>query len=158
MSRRNLSGMLLFWIFILAGPGLEEINAQPQKIKLAYVSPSGALSVPWVAKEAGLFEKNGVEAEFIFIRGASIMIQTLLACDIDLAHVAGALAVDANLSGADVVTDRNFLLRCGHAEPQNFRKTMCWPVVTTREPHEKRSGWHLITRFSHSPGRTLISV
>ncbi len=98
----------MIWILAVCLCGLGAFNpkaveAQPQKLKLAYVSPSGALATPWIAKEAGLFEKNGVAVELIFIRGASTMIQTLVAGDIDLAHVAANPAVEANLGGADVV-------------------------------------------------------
>ncbi|MBI4527771.1 MAG: ABC transporter substrate-binding protein [Deltaproteobacteria bacterium] len=137
--RRTLSGILLIWLLILAGSGLEELNAQTQKIKLAYVSPSGALSVPWVAKEAGLFEKYGVEAELIFIRGASTMIQTLVSGDIDIAHVAANPAVEASLGGADVVVLATALNR-----PVGFY-LMAQPGVKSVE--ELRGGRIGITRF-----------
>src|SRR3970040_495085 len=39
----------------------------------------------------------------MIIRGASRMVQTLVSGDIDIAHVAANPAVEANLSGADVV-------------------------------------------------------
>ena len=95
---------MLFVIFLIFGVlDVWDAGAQTQKLRLAYVSPSGALAVPWIAKEAGLFEKNGVEVELVFIRGASTMIQTLVSGDIDLAHVAANPAVEANLGGADVV-------------------------------------------------------
>jgi NitT/TauT family transport system substrate-binding protein len=94
---------LIFGFFILGILVAQEAGAQLQKLKLAYVSPSGALAVPWVAKEAGLFEKNGIDAELIFIRGASTMIQTLVSGDIDVAHVAANPAVEADLGGADLV-------------------------------------------------------
>lgn len=97
------SGMLFVSFFTFGVLDLWDAGAQTQKLHLAYVSPSGALAVPWIAKEAGLFEKNGVEVELIFIRGASTMIQTLVSGDIDLAHVAANPAVEANLGGADVV-------------------------------------------------------
>jgi NitT/TauT family transport system substrate-binding protein len=95
--------MLFVSFFIFGVLDVWDTGAQTQKVILAYVSPSGALAVPWIAKEAGLFEKNGVEVELIFIRGASTMIQTLVSGDIDLAHVAANPAVEANLGGADVV-------------------------------------------------------
>ena len=97
-SRMLFVSFLVFGILVV-----REARAQAQKVILAYVSPSGALAVPWIAKEAGLFEKNGVEVELIFIRGASTMIQTLVSGDIDLAHVAANPAVEANLGGSDVV-------------------------------------------------------
>jgi hypothetical protein len=95
--------MLFVSFFIFGVLDVWDAGAQTQKLRMAYVSPSGALAVPWIAKEAGLFEKNGVEVELVFIRGASTMIQTLVSGDIDLAHVAANPAVEANLGGADVV-------------------------------------------------------
>lgn len=95
--------IFLLGLFVLGLAVVQEAQAQLQKLKFAYVSPSGALAVPWLAKEAGLFERNGIEAELIFIRGASTMIQTLVSGDIDVAHVAANPAVEANLGGADVV-------------------------------------------------------
>jgi NitT/TauT family transport system substrate-binding protein len=100
---KTITLKFIFGFFILGILVAQEAGAQLQKLKLAYVSPSGALAVPWVAKEAGLFEKNGIDAELIFIRGASTMIQTLVSGDIDVAHVAANPAVEADLGGADLV-------------------------------------------------------
>ncbi len=115
-------------------------GAQAQKLKLAYVSPSGALATPWIAKEAGLFEKNGLDVELIFIRGASTMIQTLVSGDIDIAHVAANPAVEASLSGADVVVLATALNR-----PVGFYM-MGQPGV--RSVEELRGGRVGITRFA----------
>lgn len=130
----------LFLIFFIGGAvQAPKTEAQSQKLKLAYVSPSGALATPWMAKEAGLFEKNGVEVELIFIRGASTMIQTLVSGDIDLAHVAANPAVEANLGGADVVVLATALNR-----PVGFYM-MGQPAVKSVE--ELRNGRVGITRF-----------
>ncbi len=130
----------LFLIFFIGGAvQAPKSEAQSQKLKLAYVSPSGALATPWMAKEAGLFEKNGVEVELIFIRGASTMIQTLVSGDIDLAHVAANPAVEANLGGADVVVLATALNR-----PVGFYM-MGQPGVKSVE--ELRNGRVGITRF-----------
>ena len=134
-----LIGISFLVFIVLAGPILTECAAQPQKFKLAYVSPSGALAVPWIAKEAGLFEKNGVDVELIFIRGASTMIQTLVSGDIDLAHVAANPAVEANLGGADVV-----ILATALNRPVGFYM-MGQPGVKSVE--ELRGGRVGITRF-----------
>src|SRR3972149_2642933 len=125
--------------FIFGVLDVRDAGAQTQKLHLAYVSPSGALAVPWIAKEAGLFEKNGVEVELIFIRGASTMIQTLVSGDIDLAHVAANPAVEANLGGADVVVLATALNR-----PVGFYM-MGQPGVKSVE--ELRGGRVGITRF-----------
>jgi len=132
---------IVFILFLFVGGVVQvgQLGAQSQKLKLAYVSPSGALATPWIAKEAGLFEKNGVEVELIFIRGASTMIQTLVSGDIDLAHVAANPAVEANLGGADVVVLATALNR-----PVGFYM-MGQPGVKSVE--ELRNGRVGITRF-----------
>ena len=135
----RLTKMLIFSFFILGLVVMQEAGAQLSKLKLAYVSPSGALAVPWVAKEAGLFEKNGIEAELIFIRGASTMIQTLVSGDIDVAHVAANPAVEANLGGADVV-----ILATALNRPVGFYM-MGQPGVKSVE--ELRGGRVGITRY-----------
>ena len=135
----KLHRMMILSFLILGLLIVEEAAAQLQKLKLAYVSPSGALATPWIAQEAGLFEKNGVEVEMIFIRGASTMIQTLVSGDIDLAHVAANPAVEANLGGADVVVLATALNR-----PVGFYM-MGQPGVKSVE--ELRGGRVGITRF-----------
>lgn len=44
-----------------------------EKVYMAYVSDSPSSSVPfWVAKEAGLFKKHGLDLQLIFINGNSM--------------------------------------------------------------------------------------
>lgn len=131
--------ILILGFVILGLLAAQRAQAQSQRLKLAYVSPSGALATPWIAKEAGLFEKNGVEVELIFIRGASTMIQTLLSGDIDVAHVAANPAVEANLGGADAV-----VLATGLNHPVGFYM-MAQPGIKSVE--ELRAGRVGITRF-----------
>jgi len=136
---RAAVGILSLAAFISVSSISNEVQAQAEKLKVAYVSPSGALATAWVAKEAGLFEKNRIDAELIFIRGASTMIQALMAGDIDLAHVAGNPAIEANLSGADTVLVASVLNR-----PVGFF-LMGQPGLKSVE--ELRGGRVGITRF-----------
>lgn len=51
-----------------------------EKFNLAYVSDSPASSVAyWVAKDAGLFKKHGLDMDMIFINGSTRSIQSLIA-------------------------------------------------------------------------------
>jgi len=132
--------ILIASLLFLAVGLLQEGSAQTQKLKLAYVSSSGATATPWVTKEAGLFKKNDVEVEVVFIPGGgSTTIQALLAGDIDLAHVAGNAAMEANLSGADTVLIASVLNR-----PVGFY-LMGQPGIKTVE--ELRGSHVAITRF-----------
>lgn len=73
------------------------------KLKVAYPTTIGAMSVVWVTKEAGLFEKNGLAVELIYIAGSSIVAQAMLAKEIPIAEIAIPAVIQADLGGADLV-------------------------------------------------------
>ena len=54
------------------------------KLRVAYVSPSLSLSLPWVAKEAGMLAKHDLAAEFLLITGSPRLVQSLIAGDVDV--------------------------------------------------------------------------
>ena len=82
------------------------LRAQPstQSLNIAYVAVSGTQAGLWVAKEAGLFRKHGLETKLVYIAGGSRVIQSMLGGDIQIAAAAPSSAVDATLSGADLLT------------------------------------------------------
>jgi ABC-type nitrate/sulfonate/bicarbonate transport system substrate-binding protein len=43
-----------------------------QRVRIAYISDSPGSSAPyWIAKEAGLYKKHGLDVELIFINGST---------------------------------------------------------------------------------------
>ena len=75
-----------------------------EQIRLAYISDSPGASAPyWIAKEAGLFKKYGLDAELIFINGSTRGIQSLIAGDLDFAGAVGTSAINGRLAGGDVL-------------------------------------------------------
>lgn len=40
-----------------------------REIRMAYVSPSNSQSISWIAKETGIFAKNGLNVEMIYMSG-----------------------------------------------------------------------------------------
>jgi NitT/TauT family transport system substrate-binding protein len=77
--------------------------ASAEKIRVAFVSPSPTQSPIWIAKEAGFFAKQGLEAEVLLLPGSPRMVQTLISGDIDYAIVGATAAMRARMRGADVV-------------------------------------------------------
>lgn len=91
-------------IVLLAGlvwPGT--LPAQTAKLKVAYPTTIGAMSVLWVTKEARLFEKNGLSVELIYISGSSTVAQAMLAKEIPISEIAIPAVIQADLGGADMV-------------------------------------------------------
>jgi ABC-type nitrate/sulfonate/bicarbonate transport system substrate-binding protein len=58
--------------------------------------------VYWVAKEAGIFRKHGLDLDTIFIDGSVRGIQSLVAGDLGYSGAVGTAVINANLAGADV--------------------------------------------------------
>jgi NitT/TauT family transport system substrate-binding protein len=75
-----------------------------EKTRMAYISDSPGSSAPyWIAKDAGLFKKHGLDAELIFINGSTRGVQSLIAGEIDFAGAVGTSAINGKLAGGDIV-------------------------------------------------------
>ena len=75
----------------------------PQKLRVAYAAVTAAFSIPWIAKEAGIFQRHGLDVELVYIAAGSRAVQTLVGGSIDVAAIGGPAGVDAKLAGADTV-------------------------------------------------------
>jgi ABC-type nitrate/sulfonate/bicarbonate transport system substrate-binding protein len=72
-------------------------------VRVAYGAPSGAFAAPWMAKEAGLFEKYGLDAELTYLSSSPTMIQSMLAGELDFNELAAPAPNSAVLEGGEVV-------------------------------------------------------
>lgn len=95
-----VSALLIFAVSSLNGA---DLSAQSSKTVIAYTTISASYAPIWIAKEAGFLERNGLNADVIFIRGATIGTQALVGGSVDFLYAGGAGAVEAALSGADIV-------------------------------------------------------
>ncbi len=70
---------------------------------LAYISDSPSSSVPfWVAKDAGIFKKHGLDVDMLFINGSTRGIQSLIAGDLNFTGAVGTSAINGRLAGGDI--------------------------------------------------------
>jgi NitT/TauT family transport system substrate-binding protein len=111
------------------------------KIKVAYPTTVGSMAVIWVAKEAKLFDKHGLDVDLIYVAGSSRIVQAMLAKDIPISEIAIPAVIQANLAGADLV----MLAGPNHKPGQ---KIMVKPEIKRREDLKgKKIG---ISRFGTS--------
>jgi NitT/TauT family transport system substrate-binding protein len=98
-SARRLGFALLIGLFVF------QANSQAaDKIRFAYISDSPGSSAPyWIAKEAGMFKKHGLDMELIFINGSTRGVQSMIAGEIDFVGAVGTSAINGKLAGGDVV-------------------------------------------------------
>ncbi len=78
-------------------------SAQLTKMTVGY-SAIVAGNVPtWLAKDTGIFAKNGLDVQLVYIRGGATVMMALLSRETPISHVGGSSIVSASLRGADVV-------------------------------------------------------
>jgi NitT/TauT family transport system substrate-binding protein len=83
-------------------PSLEPATAL-DKLKFPY-SPISYHSLPFlVAYEARLYEKHGLEVDPVFAGASSLIVQSMLAGEADLAGMAGPAVISNVLKGGDVI-------------------------------------------------------
>jgi ABC-type nitrate/sulfonate/bicarbonate transport system substrate-binding protein len=74
----------------------------PTRVMSGYAAVSGPHAVLWVARDAGLFEKNGLRTDVAYIRSGSTMAQTLVSGEIQIAQMGGPAMLAAGVAGMDV--------------------------------------------------------
>ena len=72
------------------------------KVRIAYVSPSVSLSLPWLARETGILAKHDLVAEVLLITGSPRLVQSLIAGDVDVAFAGITAITRARVRGAEV--------------------------------------------------------
>ncbi|TMA93168.1 MAG: ABC transporter substrate-binding protein [Deltaproteobacteria bacterium] len=86
-------------VLLLQGVALSQT---PSRVMSGYAAISGPHAVLWMAREAGLFEKNGLRTDVAYIRSGSTMSQTLVAGEIQMAQMGGPAMLAAGVAGMDV--------------------------------------------------------
>jgi NitT/TauT family transport system substrate-binding protein len=89
----------MFLAFLFTSVG----TLHAEKLRVAYTAFAGTFTILWVGKEAGLYQKHGVDVELLFIGSSTRAVQALLGGDVDIVYSAAGAVVDANLAGADLM-------------------------------------------------------
>jgi NitT/TauT family transport system substrate-binding protein len=115
--------------------------AQLTKLNVGYSAISGDQLPAWVAKEAGIFQKNGLDVQMIYFTGGTTAVMALVSADTPISQVAGSAVVNSALAGSDLtlivggVTSLNYYLMA-----QSKIKT----------PEQLKGGTVAISRFGSS--------
>jgi NitT/TauT family transport system substrate-binding protein len=72
------------------------------KIRVGYPSPSASMYPLFVTKEAGMFEKHGLDAELIYIQGVQ-MVHVHVAGQLDFTGTSGIVSLQSSVGGADLI-------------------------------------------------------
>jgi NitT/TauT family transport system substrate-binding protein len=77
-------------------------NHPRDHVRVAYAAIGGGSTPVWIAKDAGIFEEEGIDAELELIRGSGAVTRALLAGEVQFANIAAPAVLQANLRGGDV--------------------------------------------------------
>jgi ABC-type nitrate/sulfonate/bicarbonate transport system substrate-binding protein len=92
--------LLLFALF----PGIGSAQEPAlKKINWGQTALSASMWIPWIAKEARIYEKNGLSVEIVLLRGSGQSSQAMMGGSLFAAPVALPQVMLANLNGADMV-------------------------------------------------------
>jgi NitT/TauT family transport system substrate-binding protein len=98
----SLRLLILFVLLAVAANGWAQGKPGKDKIRIGYAARAVAHSVPYVAREAGFFSEEGIEAEIIRTAG-SIAPMALMANEVDLAIMSAYLMIPVAERNNDVV-------------------------------------------------------
>lgn len=137
-TKAGLNLMVVISLFLLSPARLVQAAAATvKKIRAGYPSHSASMYPIYVTKEAGLFEKYGLEAEMIFVQGV-MMYQIHVAGEVDFSIGSGLVALQASVGGADLILVANSI-------ENHLMKIMAHPSI--KRPEDLKGGSVGISRF-----------
>src|SRR6266481_9422406 len=107
----------ILWTFFVCF-GMSPVSllaAMPEKINASYGAISGSMAPIWVAKEARLFDKQGLDLNLVYIPGGPRSIMSLIGNSIQFVNRAGMPALEAYQRGADTVMIASSMNQLEHA-------------------------------------------
>ncbi len=101
-----LRGGLVFLLVVVLSLGAAGA-VQAQNVRIAYSAISGAQLPLWVAQDKGLFKRQGLDTDLLYIGGGSVVVQAMLGGEVQFTRAAAPGIVQASLRGAELVMIAN---------------------------------------------------
>jgi NitT/TauT family transport system substrate-binding protein len=78
-------------------------QAQLTRLNVGYSALSADQLPAWIAKDSGIFARNGLDVQPIFFTGGTTAVLALVSGDVPMAQLAGPGLVSSNLAGSEAV-------------------------------------------------------
>jgi NitT/TauT family transport system substrate-binding protein len=95
--------LLLLTFLRLVFPASHVSAQEPAKLTVGYASLSSSFLPLWMAKEAKLFEKNGLDVQTVLFTAGMATVMALVSGDAPIVHTGGAAIINSTLGGSDAV-------------------------------------------------------
>ena len=101
LAKKSLFSLVAFLLLqFFPGP---DAMAQMNRLNVGYSAVSADQLPAWVAKDSGIFAKNGLDVQLIFFTGGTTAILALVSGDVPITQVSGPGLVSSVLAGSDAV-------------------------------------------------------
>jgi len=130
--------MLSMWSWT----GVASCQEKVERMHIGYSAQAGAFAPIWITKEAGLFKKNGLDVDLLFIPGGPTAAASMLAGEVQAVAMAGPAVVSSNLSGTDLVMIAGIV------------NTFAFQVITVKDitsPNQLKGKRLGVNRFGTAP-------
>ena len=88
---KTIAASLTMLISLLAQSKSSNAASAPlENLTIGWSAVAGSQAPFWITKEAGLFEKNGLDVVMIYLDGGSRATQAMMSGDLPIAQVGGA--------------------------------------------------------------------
>ncbi|MBM4296783.1 MAG: ABC transporter substrate-binding protein [Deltaproteobacteria bacterium] len=114
----------------------------PEKMIVGYSAQAGAYAPIWITKEAGLFKKNGLDVNLVFIPGGPTAAAAMIANEVQAMAMAGPAIVASNLAGSDLI------MTAGIVNTFAFQLVTVKSITSPKQLKGKRIG---VNRFGAAP-------
>ncbi len=121
-SQEKIFSVFLFWLVMVLPPLAFSQGKALKKIRVGVPSLGMSNMIIFVTKEAKLFEKYGLDAEVILLRGSGEASKAMIGGSLQLAPIATPTVINADLAGSD-------LLILSHTLPGVIQALMVKPEI-----------------------------
>jgi NitT/TauT family transport system substrate-binding protein len=97
---------LVFLLTIILSFG-NACAVKAEKVRIAYSAISGVQLPLWIAQDKGLFKRQSLDTDLLYIGGGSVVVQAMLGGEVQFTRAAAPGIVQASLRGADLVMIAN---------------------------------------------------
>src|SRR5262245_16390529 len=91
-----LSALLIVWFSCWS------VDATAQSLKVPFAALSPNYAPLWIADQAGLFKKYGLDVQLIYISAGSVIVPAILSGQVEIANMSSAPALTAWARGAEL--------------------------------------------------------
>ncbi len=119
MTLRRAIFIIALCVGVWLNQPLTAYGQKLEKLVIGYPAPVASLGIIDVMRKGGLFKKNGLDVDLVYIQGSPILTAAMVSGQVPLSFIGGAAIVASALGGADTV-----YLACGI-------NTLYWRVFST---------------------------